>query len=106
MPGSVTALGMLQGTVDRESCHQWEQQTPTRKYARGITSGSGKHGDKTEPIERGWGARGQPEASEDGGVVGRTRITKRGKVREYRQWMVKRLACPGHSGKAWVAGAE
>ena len=46
------------------------------------------------------------EASEDGGVLGRTRITKRGKVREYRQWMVKRLACPGHSGKAWVAGAE
>lgn len=31
---------------------------------------------------------------------------KRGKVQEYRQWMLKRLGCPGHGGKAGVARAE
>ena len=40
------------------------------------------------------------------GVLGRTRSMKRGKVQEYRQWMLKRLGCPGHGGKAGVARAE
>lgn len=77
MLGSVPALGTLQGTVDREPCHQWERQTPTRKYACGMTSGSGKHGEQTEPLQRGRGAQDTvgrpvwPEQSEPMDKVGR-----------------------------------
>lgn len=66
-------MGTLQGTVDREPCHQWERQTPTRKYACGMTSGSGKHGEQTEPIQRGrggWSGRSRVSQGQGGEAAG------------------------------------